>query len=266
MDEVEKGWIQADTKNSVANLQSSHDKPIQKKEKVLFSRNEHGPRLRRQSRICSPDDYQYILFVLDTSGSVGLQNFEEMKKAIADLVPLFCKKIKVALITFSRDIILEFCFNCFTNTLSGRTAATNAIKGAQYQGRATNTGSTVRCIKDDILKENCGITANPNCLDIIFITDGKSNDGHRHKVCDEMKQLNDIHGIHTFGIGINSGPGYARTYDEDELDCLSKDNENLIGFEYDSFDDFKQSIEGITATLTEEVIGGNLNACAGRDQ
>ena len=263
MDEVEKGWIQADTKNSVANLQSSHDKPIQKK---LFSRNEHGPRLRRQSRMCGPDDYQYILFVLDTSGSVGPQNVEEMKMAIADLVPLFCKKIKVALITFSTDIILEFCFNCFTNTISGRKAARDTIKGAQYQGGATNTGSTVKCIKDDILKLNCGITANPDCLDIIFITDGKSNDGHRHKVCDEMKQLNDIHGIHTFGMGVNSGPGYARTYDEDELVCLSKDNENLIGFEYNSFADFKQSIKNITAILTAEVVGGNLDACAGRYQ
>jgi len=85
---------------------------------ISFNWNIHGShfRQRRQTR-CRDDDSQHVLFILDSSGSISPSDFKEMKQAVAKLVPLFCKKIETALINFSSNIRLEYCFDCFKDTL-----------------------------------------------------------------------------------------------------------------------------------------------------
>ena len=89
---------------------------------------------------CGSDDVQHVLFVLDSSGSIGSTSYGRMKKAIAKLTPLFCKKVKFSLMTFSSRLNLEFCFDCFENNIFGRNAAASAIKAASYQAGSTYTG------------------------------------------------------------------------------------------------------------------------------
>ena len=165
-----------------------------------------------------------------------------MKNAIATIVPLFCSQIKVALVSFSTKIKLEFCFNCYKDTLYGRWAAMEAINNIEYMSQLTYTGATAKCICDNILQESCGISTTPDCLDVIFITDGKSNDRNL-EVCEEVKCLHSKTGVSTFALGIKG-------YDKDEIKCITKASDDSQIFEYETFQDFKQSIEELVGLIS----------------
>ena len=115
-----------------------------------FNWNEHAKRFRRQTQNCD-NDIQHVLFVLDSSGSIGSTSYDRMKSAIAKLTPLFCRQVHFALLTFSTKFHLEFCFNCFDNTFDGRLQASDAIKAADYQAGLTYTGGAARCICEELL-------------------------------------------------------------------------------------------------------------------
>ena len=63
---------------------------------------------------------QYVLFVLDTSASIEISEFENMTTALSCVVPHFCNPINIAVMTFDDHYFMEFCFNCFDNTCEGR--------------------------------------------------------------------------------------------------------------------------------------------------
>ncbi len=232
---------------------------------VPFSWTDHGPRLRRQSQSCSPLDVQHVLFILDSSGSIGLDRYQRMKDALSKLVPLFCNQVKFAMVTFSRDISLEFCFDCFENTYLGREATSSAISSAEYHNRNTNTGAATKCVCDELLNHKCGITSNPSCLDVVYITDGKSND-RTHKVCKEVECLHQKYGVNTYAIGINSQTSHSSSVNQEELDCISDSSNILSAFQYNSFDDFEEAIDKIIIRLFEVIVSGNPYACLRRDE
>ena len=105
---------------------------------MQFSLEEHGHRFRRQisPENCDSSDVQHVLFVLDSSGSIGGRAYTRMKQVLAKLTPLFCRKVKFAMMTFSSKLNLEFCFDCFENSLFGRREVAKAIKAAKYQLRS----------------------------------------------------------------------------------------------------------------------------------
>jgi hypothetical protein len=234
---------------------------------IPFDWFEHGPNLRQRRQTECDDEMQNVLFVLDTSGSIGPTQFNRTKNALARLTPLFCKQVRFALITFSSYVNLEFCFNCFDNTLQGRIEAQTAIRNAPYQGRMTYTAGTARCICEDIINISCGIDTRKqlNCLDIVFITDGKSNDPSLD-VCEEVKCLHNRFGINTYAIGINSGRGYQPTYNIDELECIDHYSDAISAFQFTSFSDFEDSITNIITRLTQtDVLVNNPGSCYQRD-
>ena len=181
-----------------------------------------------------------------------------MKDAIGKLVPLFCKKVKFAMVTFSTDINLEFCFNCFDNTYSGRSEAKDAISRARYHARLTNTGAATKCICEQLLRTSCGLSRAPSCLDVVYITDGKSND-QTYRVCDEVRCLHRHSGINTYAIGING-------FNQRELDCISHSSNIMSGFQFNSFTDFEQSIQSIISRLANSTLSGNHYSCLQRDR
>ena len=213
---------------------------------IPFDRHEHGRRLRSRRSACGDSDEQYVLFVLDTSGSIGGKTFKNMTHAIGLLPSLFCKQVKFAVITFSTYINLEFCFNCFDNTRQGRQEVTDAINDIAFLSGKTNTGATAKCICDKVLRPTCGIDK-LHCLDVVFITDGKSND-RKLEICEEIKCLHDpLDGINTYAIGIKSRSGSS--YDKTELDCITNFSSLTSVFEFASFTDFQESIYNIASQL-----------------
>ena len=139
---------------------------------------------------------------------------------------------------------LDFCFNCYS---SNKVLAAQAILDATYQRGGTNTGAAAKCICSHLLHPNCGISVDPNCLDVIFITDGKSND-RSLEICDEVACLHNRYGVNTYAVGIKSGS--SGSYDPAELNCISDQSDMLSQFEYMDFDDFDRSITEIVTRLT----------------
>jgi uncharacterized protein with von Willebrand factor type A (vWA) domain len=194
-----------------------------------------------------------VLFILDTSGSIGSVEFERMKTTIARLPGLFCRQVKFAAITFDHYIHLEFCFDCFESTYDGRTRVSDAIKAITYRGGLTYTGSTAKCVCEEILDASCGIEAYPDCLDVVFITDGHSNDP-AFKICDEIECLHSRLGVDTYAIGI-------KNYDKEELDCITDYSDLKSAFEFESFAEFEMSLKNIVNRLAA-ALPDSIESCA----
>ena len=185
-----------------------------------FNIIEHGARYRRQANCqLGPDEYHYILFVLDTSGSVGSTTFNRVTALLSQLTTLFCEPIKSAVMTFDHEYFVEFCFDKHNNTPLGRFQASEAIRNIQYiregQGpgtRWTHTAGAAQCVCNYMLTSTCGLPVAASCIDVVFITDGYFNDPSGN-ICDEIRCLHNCRGVNTFAIG------YGGAY-MSELECM----------------------------------------------
>ena len=196
-------------------------------------------RFRRQfslypTKDCYPDDAHYILFLLDTSGSIRERNFKNITSTLSRLVELFCKPVKIAVMTFNHEFNLEFCFNCYDSDCSGRTSAAQAIENIVYRNGWTHTGGATKCACNVLLKESCGLDPAANCISVVYITDGLSNDPTL-KVCNETKCLHNRFGVTTSAIGIQN-------FDENELKCIAETSDSTSIFRFGSFEDFVRVI------------------------
>lgn len=211
----------------------------QKSDPVTFEWGEHGHRFRRQAfsntRECHPDGTQHILFMLDTSGSIGATNFHTMTSQLGLLVRLVCKPVKIAVVTFNHNYHVEFCFNCFDNTCTGRLSTYIAMSNITYQGGWTHTGGAAKCACDVILNETCGVDRTASCIDVVLITDGHSNDPSR-EVCREIQCLHTRFGVNTYAIGIGNRVNQA------ELNCIHNTSNVMSIFSYNSFNYFSTSL------------------------
>ena len=223
---------------------------------IDFNWEEHHMRFRRQFTdrpACHPNGTQYMLFLLDTSGSIGRTDFQRMTAAISKLVRLFCKPIKVAIMTFNHEFNLEFCFNCHENTCGGRTSMRDSILGIQYRGGSTHTASATKCACDFLLSETCGLDSHANCISVVYITDGQSNDPNL-EVCQEINCLHNRFGVRTFAFGIDN-------YDENELRCIGQNSDSTSIFRYESFNDFEASLQSATDRLVEDRVVRGQYTC-----
>ena len=197
---------------------------------------------------------QHVLFVLDTSNSMG-EDFNRLTDILGDLVLFFCKPVRVAAMTFDHEFFVEFCFNCFDNTCSGRLASRNAMKNIDYGFnrtgvRYTHTGGAAQCVCDFMLSSTCGIDPIANHIDVVFITDGRSNDPSRD-VCSDILCLRNRFGVNIYTIGINAY--------EPELECISDEDLNahqFHRFNFRSFDDFEDTFHELYDVLTTDNVDG----------
>ena len=160
---------------------------------------------------------RFVLFMLDTSGSIGARNFNKVTSAIADLVTLLCNA-KVAVMTYSTDVYREFCYDCYQGSII---TLRNTIKNIKYRGGLRATGDAIRCACDYMLNSPCGFSRNiynPPIVDVIFITDGHSNTGE--DVCTATKCLDSIANVSVFPIAL----GYNINWKE--FKCIRGNNGN----------------------------------------
>ena len=160
---------------------------------------------------------RFVLFILDTSGSITESNFNKVTSAAADLVPLLCDA-KVAVMTYSTNVYREICFNC---NQGSKAALRNAIASIRYRGGLTASGDAVRCACDYMLNSPCKFKRNiynPPIVDVIFLTDGRSNKGE--DVCTATKCLDTISNVNVFPIAVGSSINWH------ELNCIKGNNGN----------------------------------------
>ena len=204
------------------------------------------------------DEFRYILFVLDSSGSIGVTDFNRTIALLSQLVPLFCYPIKIAVMTFDHEYFVEFCFDEYDNTALGRILAGDAISNIQYiregQGssvRWTHTAGAAQCVCNYMLTGVCGLPVSTGCIDVVFLTDGQSNDPTL-QICKEIRCLHDRRGVNVFAIGI--GNFFMR-----ELQCISDDDLGLDDyhvFDFLSFNEFEEEFNTLLHLLLTSATNG----------
>ena len=180
-----------------------------------------------------------------------------MTNAISYFVPLFCDHIKVAIVSYSNAINIEFCFNCHNlcRDCSDRAEVITAIQGIQYRGGATYTGITTRCVQDHILDPSwgCGVDISADCLDIIYVTDGRSTGPLKYpQSCEEATCLKNhptwCGRVNMYAIAIGDGVNRA------EIDCLTQNNKQSV-FNVLNFEEFEDLIFSAQELLNNSTSG-----------
>ncbi|XP_078580606.1 uncharacterized protein LOC144864418 isoform X3 [Branchiostoma floridae x Branchiostoma japonicum] len=143
-----------------------------------------------------------LVFLLDGSGSVGSNNFLNVKnftKLITDLFPVGDNATKVGLVQFSDTIQKEFDLRDYDT----KAEILSAIENISYLGGGTYTGNAidyVRQVSFNTINGNRG--SHPDML--IVLTDGESFD----PVTFASQSARD-QGITIFAIGVGTGVDYA---------------------------------------------------------
>ena len=213
----------------------------------------------RQRRMTTCND-RYLLLMLDTSGSIGETVFKSVVSLLSDLIPLFCRNTKVAAITFGSHTYHEFCFNCSANNHTSKIQL--ALQNIPYHGGFTATGEAIKCACDEILTKKCGLPGKrqykkcPAPIDVIVITDGRSNGGLNP--CEAAKCLHntsDIYDVNTFTIRVGENIGQD---EREELKCIQGKNNNFSHiFNIKNFDALKNFFRKVKKFLKTPQDSGN---------
>ena len=219
--------------NSLPEPQPLKEKP------VPFDINLHGNRYRRQDT-CT---HQYVLFLLDTSGSIGKETFCKTNCALGNLVQWFCNPVSLAVMTFDHNCHKEFCFNAFDNDCTGRNNTKSAMRNIGYRGGLTYISEAVDCAFDEMLQRRCGFSGDYNCLSIVTITDGRSNG--RSDVCRIIERYRRLYNVKTYSIGIGNT-------NQTELECLASEPHRLHLFQYPDYNTFISVMESVYLLLQDQ--------------
>ena len=158
---------------------------------------------------------RYILFILDSSGSIGSTEFTKMKEILANLVPLFCKESKFAVLSYGDKIERNICFSCDQDEEHNALFREALLSIEYHNGDSTRTGDAIKCACNDMLQAGCGYHNEADSItDVIIITDGHYNDGENP--CFAARCFQDKVNVISVAIGHN--------VDYDELSCIEDDN------------------------------------------
>lgn len=173
-----------------------------------------------------------IVFVLDSSGSEGADNFHKQLDFMTDFVKQFDigpSDVQVSLITFSSTAHNEF----YLNTHQDKPSLIAAIQSVRYRGGTTATYDGLRYARYYHLASYHGARPNATKL-VIVMTDGRSDDVS--KTVNEAVQLKNS-GAKVISIGIGA------SVNQYELNSIATDRNHA--FTVGSFD--------ILHTLQEEI-------------
>ena len=185
----------------------------------------------RQKRQGSNQKDKYVLYILDSSGSIGETNFKNLRNVTAQFSLFYCPGTKIAVMSYSSNVYKNYCFNCDQTDTYLRY---NTTLNIPFHNALTASGDAIQCACDYMLNSPCGFprTTGQNApnLGVVFITDGHSN--HGRDVYTAANCWSKFHNIIVFPIGIGNRVNYT------ELDCIKGSVTNGIsGFNLRDFDE-----------------------------
>lgn len=141
---------------------------------------------------CEETEEADIYFLIDGSGSIYPEDFQDMKVFMTEMINMFqvgANRVRFGVVQYGSTPVTEFLINEY-NTVG---SLKRAIKAIQQMGTGTKTGDALRYMRSlfkDAARDNV-----PQFL--IIITDGKSQD-QVTKAAEELRES----GIVIFAIGI----------------------------------------------------------------
>nr|XP_022326823.1 uncharacterized protein LOC111126454 isoform X2 [Crassostrea virginica] len=211
------------------------------------SQNKHGFLLRYKSTAASSKDCSQskadIVFLLDSSGSVGEDNFVFLTSFIGDLISDFNigpEFVQVGLVTYQTNVTNRFDLNRYGT----KEEVLNATKQVPYSGGWTNTDLGLNHTLWHSFAEDHGARPFTTQLLLVF-TDGVSNHpSSTRQVADDVKGS----GVTIISVGVESG------VDSPELFAIASREEYV--FRATSFTDLetiKYSLENIICKIISSV-------------
>lgn len=138
-----------------------------------------------------------IVFLVDGSASIGLDNFQQIRDFLSSLVENFevaSDKVRIGLVQYSDTPRTEFSLNTYQN----KEEILDYIRNLRYKTGGTHTGQGLEFILKQHFVEEAGSRVQQNVPQIaIVITDGDSQDEVELQA-QELRQR----GIKIFAIGI----------------------------------------------------------------
>ena len=111
-----------------------------------------------------------MVFVIDTSGSIGSSNFQMIRKFVADITIEIYSRSAVGVILFNNSAHIQFNLQAYTNL----STLLSAIYQLPYSGGSTNTAGALRLLLSSARNGRLGLRSNSSKVAIV-ITDGRSN-------------------------------------------------------------------------------------------
>ena len=167
----------------------------------------------------APCTNRSVLFVLDSSHSIGYDLFKEVSVSLSYFAKQLCGDVQFGLLKFSSHAYLEFCFDCYSS--DERDKVQERIINTIYLGDSSFTGYATGCVNSFMFGESnsCG-DHEGRCVDIIFVTDGQSSDrASSINVCDQVEclhrnpRISDRLNIYALNIGDSA---------MDEAECITR--------------------------------------------
>ncbi|CAK8671827.1 unnamed protein product [Clavelina lepadiformis] len=123
---------------------------------------------------CPPNALMDLIFVVDSSSSVGPENFQLIRDFLADIVRKFnigIDSVQTGLVRYNRDVDDRWNLNSFTSMAE----VLAAIDEIPYRGRGTMTGQAIAFTAETKFSEAMGRRPGVPAVALV-ITDGRSRD------------------------------------------------------------------------------------------
>ncbi|XP_055900433.1 uncharacterized protein LOC106070079 [Biomphalaria glabrata] len=185
-----------------------------------------------------------IVFVMDSSGSIGTNNFQRQltfAANVAAFMRLSSKEIRFGLVEFDLDAVKVFDLNAYDSDADLR----QAIMNVTYLGQGTRTDKALQLLtSEQMFSEAAG--GRDDAPDIIItITDGRSNEPKLTKEAALKLKASDVT---MFAVGI------ADSVDLSELETLSTRPELvLLADNFTTLDEILSPLLNKTCTVIQEL-------------
>lgn len=183
-----------------------------------------------------------VVFVLDSSGSVGEGNFQQMK----DFLKKFLYEVdvescgfRVGVLKFGSSAFVQFHLNSYTTTED----LTAAIDNIRYSHGFTYTADAVRVARDSMFQRSRGDRTDARNV-LVFLTEGLAN-VHSRQTLEEVRKARNA-GIHLVPIGIGSN-------NREEMNAMATHERGIF------FVDRFSQLENITTALADYILEGLTN-------
>uniref|UniRef100_A0A3P8ZWY6 VWFA domain-containing protein n=1 Tax=Esox lucius TaxID=8010 RepID=A0A3P8ZWY6_ESOLU len=214
---------------------------------VILALTLSGQQVNAQSRAGCKNVHYDLVFILDTSSSVGKENFEKIRQWVSNLVESFDvgpDKTRVAVVRYSDRPTTEFNLGRYRTMDEVKRAARNI----RYLGGNTMTGEAISYTTTNIFTERNG--ARPAAQGIqkvaILMTDGMSQD-----YVLEPSKLAAKAGVRMFAVGI----GEALKV---ELEEIAAEPKNAHVFHVTDFNAIDKIRGRLRRRLCENVLCPNM--------
>ena len=131
---------------------------------------------KRTKRQALPPATRNVIFVLDSSASIGRSNYQRILSVLSQFASLLCGNVAVGMVTYATVIDLEFCPTCLRSLDQSvyLTSVVNKIKSARYHAGSTKTGETLKCLSERLLPSSACL-GNTKPTQLVFLVDGPSD-------------------------------------------------------------------------------------------